>query len=43
MMPLIAHTDHWLVNVAYFVPVVGFMVWLGVTQWRERRKRLERQ
>jgi hypothetical protein len=39
MTLLIAHAGHWLLNVAYFVPVVGFMVWLAVTQWRERRGR----
>ena len=29
-MVLIAHAGHWLTSVAYFVPVVGFLVWLGV-------------
>lgn len=43
MTPLIAHASHWLVNVAYFIPVLGFVAWLGVTQWRERRRRPERQ
>ena len=36
-MDLIAHAGHWIVNVAYFAPVLGFLVWLGVTQLRERR------
>lgn len=38
-MLLIAHAAHWLTSVAYFVPVVGFLAWLGVTQLRERRGR----
>jgi len=38
MTLLIAHAGHWLVTVAYFVPVIGFMAWLAVTQWRARRR-----
>jgi len=34
----IAHAGHWLVNVAYLAPVLGFLAWLGLTTWRERRK-----
>jgi hypothetical protein len=34
----IAHAGHWLTTIAYFVPVVAFLVWLGVTQIRERRR-----
>ncbi|MBA3299905.1 MAG: hypothetical protein H0U24_07520 [Thermoleophilaceae bacterium] len=37
-MSLIAHTSHWLVNVAYVLPFVGFLVWLFITSRRERRK-----
>jgi hypothetical protein len=37
-MLLIAHAGHWLTSIAYFVPVVGFIGWLLVTQWKERRK-----
>ena len=33
----IAHAGHWLVNIAYLVPVLGFLVWLGLTTWRDRR------
>ena len=33
----IAHTGHWLVQVAYFLPVVGFLAWLGWTTLKERR------
>jgi hypothetical protein len=33
----IAHPGHWLVNIAYFVPVVVFIAWLIVTQIKERR------
>jgi hypothetical protein len=36
MLP-IAHAGHWLVGLAYFVPVLGFLGWLIVTQVRERR------
>ena len=35
---LIAHPGHWLTTIAYFLPVVAFLVWLGVTQFRERRR-----
>jgi hypothetical protein len=36
---VIAHTAHVLTTIAYFLPVVAFMVWLLVTQIRERRSR----
>jgi threonine/homoserine/homoserine lactone efflux protein len=36
---LLAHAGHWLVNAAYFVPVVGFLTWLGWTELRARRER----
>ena len=35
----IAHAGHWLTSIAYFVPVLAFLAWLGVTQVRERRDR----
>ncbi len=38
-MTLIAHAGHWLTSIAYFVPVLGFLVWLAVVQIRERRGR----
>ncbi len=34
---LIAHASHWLVNLAYLAPVVGFLAWLGIVTYRERR------
>lgn len=34
----IAHAGHWLTTIAYLVPVVAFLVWLVVTQVRERRR-----
>ena len=37
-MPTIAHTSHWLVNAAYVMPFVVFLVWLFVTTVRERRQ-----
>jgi hypothetical protein len=33
-----AHPGHWIVNAAYFLPVAVFLVWLIVTQVRERRR-----
>jgi hypothetical protein len=38
MTPPIAHAGHWLTTIAYVLPVVVFLVWLGVTQIRERRR-----
>jgi hypothetical protein len=40
---LVAHAGHWLVNVAYFVPVVGFIVWLAWTELQSRRERRAEQ
>jgi hypothetical protein len=37
-MTLVAHAGHWIVNAAYFTPVVTFLIWLAVTQFRERRR-----
>jgi hypothetical protein len=36
---LLAHAGHWLVNAAYFAPVVGFLGWLGWTELRTRREK----
>jgi uncharacterized membrane protein YtjA (UPF0391 family) len=36
-MLLLAHAGHWITTIAYFLPVVAFLVWLVFTQWRERR------
>ena len=36
MLP-IAHAGHWLVSVSYFVPILGFLIWLAVVQIKERR------
>jgi hypothetical protein len=36
---LIAHAGHWLVSVSYFIPIIGFLVWLAIVQIRERRGR----
>ena len=27
-MVLIAHAGHWLTTIAYFIPVLGFLIWL---------------
>jgi hypothetical protein len=37
-MLLLAHAGHTLTTIAYFLPVVAFLVWLVVTQLRERRR-----
>ncbi|MDQ3870435.1 MAG: hypothetical protein M3301_02320 [Chloroflexota bacterium] len=37
-MIVFAHAGHWLVDLAYFLPVVGFMGWLGWTHLRDRRR-----
>jgi hypothetical protein len=37
-MLFIAHAGHTLTTIAYFVPVVAFLVWLLATQIRERRR-----
>jgi len=42
-MTLLAHAGHWLVNAAYFAPVVGFLAWLGWTELRGRRERRDEQ
>ena len=36
---VVAHAGHWLVNAAYFAPVAGFLVWLGITEVRSRREK----
>ncbi len=40
-MLIVAHAGHWLVGVLQFIPVLAFIVWLVVTQARERRRREE--
>ncbi len=37
-MIVLAHAGHWLVQVAYFVPVLAFLLWLVFTTLRERRR-----
>jgi hypothetical protein len=36
-MLLLAHAGHWILNIAYFAPVGGFLVWLGIVTVRDRR------
>ena len=38
-MTVIAHAGHWLVQVAYFLPVLLFLIWLGWTVLRERHSK----
>ncbi len=37
MLPL-AHTGHWIVDVAYAAPFVGLLIWLGYAAVRDRRR-----
>ena len=37
-MIVLAHAGHWLVQVAYFLPVLAFLAWLAFTTVRERRR-----
>ena len=38
-MLLLAHAGHWLVTIAYFMPVIAFLCWLVAVQVRDRLKR----
>lgn len=35
---LIAHAGHWLTNIMFLLPGVGFLVWLAVVTIKERRR-----
>jgi len=35
-MLVLAHAADWI-SLIFFVPVIAFLVWLGVAQFRERR------
>jgi hypothetical protein len=35
--PVLAHLGHELVTFAFYVPTIAFIVWLLVTQLRQRR------
>ena len=37
-MLVLAHAGHWLVQAVYFLPVVAFLVWLGISQLKARRE-----
>lgn len=37
MLLVLAHAAHWAIQLLYVAPVVGFLVWLGVSQFRLRR------
>jgi hypothetical protein len=37
-MTVIAHAGHWAVNLAFALPAVIFIGWLGWTTLRERRR-----
>ena len=36
---MIAHAGHTLVNIAFALPAVAFIAWLGWITMRERRRR----
>ena len=38
---VIAHAGHWLVNLAFAAPAVGFIAWLGYITIKDRRDRGE--
>jgi Na+/phosphate symporter len=40
-MIVVAHAAHTITTIAYFVPVIGFLVWLLVVIVRDRRRRGE--
>jgi len=40
---LIAHAGHTLTTIAYFLPVVAFLIWLVVVQIKDRRARSDGQ
>ena len=40
-MSVLAHPGHWIVQVAYFAPVLAFLLWLVFTTLRERRRERE--
>lgn len=40
-MTVLAHPGHWIVQAAYFAPVLAFLVWLAITTLKERRRRRE--
>jgi hypothetical protein len=42
-MPLLAHSGHWLLDVAYVAPFAGLLIWLLVTTLRERRRTAREQ
>jgi hypothetical protein len=35
----LAHAGHTLTTIAYFLPVVAFLIWLAITQIKDRRRR----
>ncbi|MCP9491070.1 MAG: hypothetical protein MSC31_14530 [Solirubrobacteraceae bacterium MAG38_C4-C5] len=38
MTPQLAHSGHWLAQVAYVAPVTGYLIFLAVRGWRDRRR-----
>ena len=37
MTPPIAHAGHWAVNLAFALPAIGFIGWLGWVTIKDRR------
>ena len=36
-MSYLAHAGHWITGIAYFSPVLVFLVWLVIVRVRDRR------
>ena len=37
-MIVVAHTSHWVVNLAFALPAIGFIVWLGWVTIKAQRQ-----
>jgi len=35
---IVAHAGHWLVNIAFALPAIVFIAWLGFITIRDRRR-----
>lgn len=35
---MLAHAGHWILNVVYVVPLIGFGIFLAYTWWKRRHE-----